>query len=441
MTFREYLEYFRDALWAFSKRKFTFSEDSVWRSIGEAVASIAVKNDAAVRNIELRTSLVDAFGEDLDALAANYRIYRKVDSVATGSVNIWRSSLPSASIFIPSGTVVSDQLGRTFITVENSVIPSDINYYPTNILGLIGSRYYALPLSSELTSFETSGLTDEEIASQLVSTNEVKIEASEAGVDYNTREHEIVTINSGAALSVDNMYGISGGANVETDEQFRERIFETIRGANSKFSKSALIAYLLSLDGVIDATIIDDYECLPIEAPPVGHVLAVINSTLASGTNSQPASYIVDGLPRNIYQRVRNLIEEEMRRPCGIGITVAEADVREVDFTSDYGDYIQIVVSNSSQASTKRTELQTLLYDYFLSLKIGDSVRKSDIIKVLKSDEDVVDVNDFEFVSITSYDSGGAPISTEVETLSASLNTVFRVKNPSNISMNIRLEG
>ena len=82
-------------------------------------------------------------------------------------------------------------------------------------------------------------------------------------------------------------------------------------------------------------------------------------------------------------------------------------------------------------------ELQGLLFDYFYALTIGEDVYKSDIYRIIKEDEDVVDIDDFTFRKTVGVDTDGVYTYNEAVYLSASCNQVYRVQGPEFISLKV----
>lgn len=435
MQYSDFLNYFRDALRAFSQVRFNFSPHSVIYALGQAVASIAAKNQAALNNVKARTSILTAKGTDLEDVLANYSITRKDAARAKGYLRIWRTSLPSTPELIPSGSSFFDEDGKEFVTTEPAVIPSSVTHYPTDIVGSMGSRFFAIPLADGFDVFEYEDLSLTEIRQQLQSSLNVLAQSLETGPDYNI---PAATISRGrnSNINVTNPEPFYGGSETETDEQYRLRGLNTIRGANSKFTNSALTAFLQTQVGVFDARIIEDEGCLSFEPPALGTIYAIVNTTSMINDTDNEAQYEVVK-PKNIYEEIRNAIEEGGYRPAGIGIVVKEADVHNVNFKSSEGKYIKVYVKDSAVASIKKVELQETLYQFFHSLSIGESVYKSDVIALLKDDPDVIDVADFNFLDITGYKSDGTEIASEVDTLTASCNQVYRARTPQSISVKV----
>jgi uncharacterized phage protein gp47/JayE len=429
MTFSEILFYFKDAIRAFSSKHLNFSENSFVYALGQAVAAIGVKIFAALTNIEKRTSILEATGEDLDNIFANFKIFRKSAESSRGYLNVWVSTLPTTPITIFSGEEFYDEEGRRFQTQETAVIPSKTIYYPTAIT--VGSRFYAIPLKNQDEEYNENG-TYEQIRQKFLESYNIDAVAAVSGLDGDVEKNTIT--NSRGGLRANNPVAFTGGAEQENDEQFRLRGLSFLRGANSKFSNNSLKSFLLSQAGVIDANVVEDYGCLSFTPPRSGHIYAIVNTSLVPISEDTSEPYPVSPA-RNIYQDIRNAIEDEMYRPLGIGITVREADVLNVDFTSDTNNALKIYVKSNVVSSVKEAEIKAKIYSYFLGLNIGDDVRKSDIYGLIKQDEDVIDVDDFTFKSIYGTDTYGNPQYNEVVFLDAACNQVYRVNSSSNLTV------
>jgi hypothetical protein len=437
VTFSDFLNYFRDALKAFSKLPLNFSVDSPIHALGETVASIASKNDAAITNMEIRLSLLSATEEDLDNLMGNFGLVRKSASQAKGNVRIWSNTLPTTYTLIPSGMDLTDEDGFIYRTTEPAVIPSNLLHYPASIRDSIIPRYYAIPLKTNVTSYSDKNMSTEEIRDQFKNTLDIMTESSLQGLVYNIDKEKISDIRTNN-LYVTNPNPFTGGMDLENDESFRSRGLSFIRGANSKFTDESLRSFILSQNGILDAKIIDDLICISSTAPPTGHIYAIINTKLLSYFDATAyASEPVSDTPSNIYQEIRNAIEDQGYRPAGIGITVKEADVLNVGFKSSGGNYLAVHVKADTIVSIKKSQLQAKIYNYFLSTKIGDNIYKADIIKLLKEDSDVVYIDDFTFLRITGVTSTGVDISTEVDFIECACNQVARIKGSEYVGIQV----
>jgi hypothetical protein len=436
LTFSELLNYFRDALRAFSRYPLNYSENSLFYSLGQSVASIAAKNEASVDNMATRLSLTKAVGIDLDNLFANFQISRKSESHAVGYVNIYATTLPTTNIFLSAGTSFVDSNGQSFVLTQSAIIPSSTSYYPLDIVGYMNPNYYALPLASNLSTFSVTGLSVEEIRQELQSTIKLSAQCDVAGLSGNIAARQINATRSGN-IKIVNPEQFSGGTDAENDEAFRSRGLSIIRGAQSKFTKDALEGYLLSQQGVLDATIIEDVGCITIAPPPSGHIYAIINTKLMPEYQTSYASYPAQALNSDIYQIIRNSIEVDGYRPCGIGITVREADVINAGFTSTAGDYLTIYVDSATIPSIAKVELQNLIFDYFSNTKIGQSIYPIDIYNLIKGYAGVVTMENFTFLQTTGFDSVGADITAEVSFLNAACNQVFRIRGPEYVNLEV----
>jgi uncharacterized phage protein gp47/JayE len=436
LTFSELLNYFRDALRAFSRYPLNYSENSLFYSLGQSVASLAAKNEAAIENMITRLSLTSAVGTDLDNLMGNFQIYRKPESQSIGYVNIYATTLPTTNIFLSAGTAFVDENGQSFVLTQTAIIPSSTSYYPLDIVGYMNPNYYALPLASNLSAFTIAGLSVEEIRQQLLSTTKISSRCDVAGLSGNIGARQINATRAGN-IKITNPEQFSGGANAENDESFRSRGLSIIRGSQSKFTSEALRGYLLTQQGVMDAKIIEDTGCITIAPPPSGHIYAIINTKLMPEYQTSYASYPALALNSDLYQLIRNSIEIDGYRPCGIGITVREADIINAGFTSDAGDYLTIYVDSSIVPSIAKVELQNMIFDYFVSTKIGQSIYPIDIYNLIKSYSGVVTMDNFTFLQTTGFDSVGADITSEVSFLNAACNQVFRIRGPEYVNLEV----
>lgn len=441
MKYSEILSYFKDAIKAFGGSKYTFGEGSIIRAIGEVVSSLVAKVFAAIDAADTRLYVTTARGEDLDRILSNFSIVRKTPSPSSGFVRLWFTSLDpnstGAATIIPSGTIVFSEDGGQYITTEVSVIPKSLAHYPSTLQSNMGSVYYAVPLDSTILSYSDDefSMTLQEIQGQFTETIDVKVQSVEVGAATNIAAQQINKTGI-SNLSCSNPYPVTSGTDLEADETFRRRGLDFIRGANSKFSKASLSSFIGNIDGIMDCNVVEDYNCLTFSAPRAGHVYAIINTSLVPVTRDTSVPYPVK-FPRNIYEIVRNKIEDESYRPLGIGVTVREADIYNVDFRSSDGDFITVYIKDGVSASNKRIDIQDRLYRYFLDLSIGTDVFKTSVIKLLMEDTDIVDIGEFSFFRILGVDSEGNDVGDEFDSLTASCNQVFRVSSPESLSIKV----
>jgi uncharacterized phage protein gp47/JayE len=210
-----------------------------------------------------------ATGEDLDRLGTIWGVYRKSATKATGTLTITGAS----GTAIPSGTLFSTESGTMYATTASATIPSG---------GSIS----------------------------------VAAEAVIAGITGNVGAGTIirrVTVLSGIT-SVTNPAAFGGGAALESDTLFRERILERLRNPASSGCERDYIRWAKEVSGVEDA------RCIPRWDGP-GTVKVVL---AGAGMTAADPDVVADCF---------NYIEEE--RPIGALVTVVSATPVEINIAAD----------------------------------------------------------------------------------------------------------
>ena len=185
----------------------------------------------------IKQSILTAYGEDLDAIAANYFVERKVATKSSGKLRFYinpyyiNNNLLT-EVRIPKGTIVSTvaSITQTAIQVQTSVD----TYY--NINGIL-----TLPI-------DTQGLKYIEIASEAVNGG------LSGNVGANTLTQQLNNKNQ-IILGVNNPYSFSGGTSEENDTSLVTRIGLVITG-NNIGTKNGYLNYILKQNGVVDAYIV-----------------------------------------------------------------------------------------------------------------------------------------------------------------------------------------
>jgi uncharacterized phage protein gp47/JayE len=151
-------------------------------------------------------------GNDLDRLAQNYGVTRKVAQQATGTALYTFASLP-ATVSINAGDILTATNGLTFTVVNGvSVNPSMANSYKS-----IAVQYQ--------NNLNFLNITDPYAV-------EVSAQASVAGVNGNISNYSITSTSTVGVSNVTNVFPFTGGSNQEDDATFRNRVLAIFSGSN-----------------------------------------------------------------------------------------------------------------------------------------------------------------------------------------------------------------
>lgn len=234
---RDIIDNIHDALPEADTREGTFIRDVFVDPISDEISTMYLD----MRMLKLSQSVLTAVGDDLDYLAANYFVERKMATKATGTVRFYidNSTQQAVSIDdleeyyeIPVGTVVSTTGSYTQDAVE--------------FLTTTGLYYTA----QEIKSLSI----DQETGYRYIETS---CEAYVAGETGNISAGEINILSSsipGIAF-VSNPYAFSGGTNAEDDAALANRVQLAITGCNIG-TKDGYLRYILNQPYVIAAKIV-----------------------------------------------------------------------------------------------------------------------------------------------------------------------------------------
>ena len=186
----------------------------------------------------IKQSILSAYGSDLDALAANYFVERKIATKASGKVRFYinpyyiTNSNLLTEILIPKGTIISTVATVTQVAIQVQTLVD--TYY--NINGIL-----SLPIDYQ-------GLSYIEVASEtVVGGISGNISAYSATQQLNNKNQII--------LGVSNPFAFSGGSDSENDTSLATRVGLVISGSNIG-TKDGYLSYILKQNGVIDAYIV-----------------------------------------------------------------------------------------------------------------------------------------------------------------------------------------
>lgn len=183
-----------------------------------------------------KQSFLTSSGRDLDRLAANFGLSRKIGSRASG-IAVFSTDNLDTEITVPDGTAVLAKNGSVFFTVGTYILlPSDRSRLQAN----------AFRLRDGLT---TAGITDDYVL-------EIPVQAKNPGTSGNISSFQLVESNSEFSLNVTNITSFSGGLDLETDGSFRARIVSVFSGANIGTSAGYKNA-ADGVTGVVDSLVVE----------------------------------------------------------------------------------------------------------------------------------------------------------------------------------------
>ena len=174
----------------------------------DAPASELSEMYGEVRIAQQAQSIRDATGAHLDRLLANWALYRRPGTVATGTVWFQRTTSPTSDIVIPAGTSIKttatvSQDSMEFITTTSvtMLVASAISYYNAD------ENIYEI---------------------------EAPVEASYSGSAGNIGPNKLTMFTGTSEINFStNRTATSGGSDLESDAELRERGLSIIAGTNS----------------------------------------------------------------------------------------------------------------------------------------------------------------------------------------------------------------
>lgn len=213
----------------------TFIRDVFINPISDEISSIY----SEMKLLEMSQSILTATGGDLDKLAKNYFIDRKLATHSEGKLRFFLKEQPiddfPETIVITSGTIVStiptffrDQID--FIT-QNEIVKNRDEIRNLPIYGLNGLRYI-----------------------------EVSAISVEPGESNNVEAGQITQLMNNLSISdyidsISNPFNFQGGSDQESDDSLALRISLAVSGANIG-TKNGYLSYVLKQSGVTGAKVI-----------------------------------------------------------------------------------------------------------------------------------------------------------------------------------------
>lgn len=183
-----------------------------------------------------KQSFATAVGSDLDKIARNFGFSRKRGATASGTVIFSLNSL-NFDVEIQEGSIVSTRSGVSYRTIGNySMLVSQKNIYSANASRI--SKQLAVAGSASEFAIE------------------VPVEAINAGQSGNIGSYQIVRQSAPFNFSVTNIASLSGGADIESDSEFRRRFLNNFSGSNIGTSLGYVNA-ALSISEILDVLVVE----------------------------------------------------------------------------------------------------------------------------------------------------------------------------------------
>jgi uncharacterized phage protein gp47/JayE len=151
-------------------------------------------------------------GSDLDKLAQNYGVTRKVATKSSGTALLTFNSIP-AIIAINTGSLITSTSGSTFVVLNGtSVDPANANFYKS-----IATKYQS--------ALGFLNITDQYAV-------EVSVQATTAGSAGNISQYSLNQTSIPGVSNVTNTFPFTGGNDQENDSTFRNRVLAVFSGSN-----------------------------------------------------------------------------------------------------------------------------------------------------------------------------------------------------------------
>ena len=214
-----------------------------------------------------------AVGSDLDRYASNYGLTRKVGSPSIGIVIFTTNNL-STDIAIPNNSLVTSKSGVNFKIIGN--------YF----FSAADKGRHAATAARIKKALQLAGISDKYAI-------EIPVQATRVGTNGNVGSLQITNHNLDFDIKVINLASISGGANGESDTQFRNRVSSIFSGANTGTSLGYKNA-VLNINGISDALVVQPGNTLMLRD---GTEIIEINDgtkrIISSGTGGKVDIYVL----------------------------------------------------------------------------------------------------------------------------------------------------
>ena len=283
------------------------------------------------------TKVSGGFKKQFDAIPFQFFDFdRRQAMKASSTVVISRSVAAATVITIPSGTIVSSPSGNLYITQEAG-----------------------------------------EISSGNTNSGAINVQAEKVGSSYNGQIGSISVINStvDGANTVTNNIAISGGRDKETNAEYFARFTEYILGL-AKSNPYGIKSIAAGISGVQSVYIENHF-------PPIsGYNYTVY---IDDGSGASPQSLLDDVL----LAIVGNDTEDyQGANSAGINVRVLGASLVNLAFVMQLD--ADPVLGDEDLISS---QVESVLVDYMNSLNIGQDVLYSEISRIIKSIDNVYDIN------------------------------------------------
>src|SRR5271165_5284924 len=151
-------------------------------------------------------------GSDLDKLAQNYGVTRKIATKSSGIALLTFNSIP-AIIAIIANSLITSTSGSTFVVLNGiSVDPANANFYKS-----VATKYQS--------ALGFLNITDQYAV-------EVSVKATTAGSAGNISQYSLNQTSIAGVSNVTNTFPFTGGNDQENDATFRNRVLAVFSGSN-----------------------------------------------------------------------------------------------------------------------------------------------------------------------------------------------------------------
>lgn len=327
--------------------------------IAGILSEISSDLDSVAAGVYSSFFVLKSNGANLDDLGVEEGIFRKPATYATTDLQI--EAYPQTTI--PEGTEFSTQDGQIFSTTSDLIINSQASYVDDG--------------------GHTQPLTDDD--GNPLGQDTVEVASLETGVDNNVMPNTI--INSEEAIdgfySCTNPNGATGGADQETDDQYRIRILANrVHPANS--TVSGIETAIGNVDGVKDVRLVNNNT---METDQYGNPRKSIHLYVIGGQANDIAQALFDVLPP---------VTTTVGTVAGLADDVAGRSYTVFfDRATTVPIYIELdlkVDNTIFDSDASPTTIKNNVLNYFDTLSMGDSVLYSKLFGPAYSVQGVNDV-------------------------------------------------
>ncbi|MBQ9674118.1 MAG: baseplate J/gp47 family protein [Ruminococcus sp.] len=291
-----------------------------------------------------------ASGVFLDYHAAERGLSRKPSAKATGIVTFAKEYADQTVTPVPLGTVVStdSETPLRFVTIEDAYVPPGTTYV------------------------------------------RVAVEAEKGGSEYNVDKEEICVAATTIPriIQVINLTPMSGGADEESDEDFRTRLLDTYKNRNNGTNISYYRELALSIDGVYSVGVIPKNR-------GTGTVDVFINKSGGQYADNELISRVQTLMTK---QREVN-VDVKVQSASGVGMSA----------------YLLIGIEDGYDFSVVKKQCVAAITSYINSIGVGGTFYLSEVGERVYHIEGVRNYNfDDDYCRDMSFGKSRFPICTEV---------------------------